>query len=111
MRKLFRKKMINTIDFENIINSMHEFINETIANFSDVEDYIVVIDKDNNGILYYDKDSKVLYYDYHTIDRSIDSFFPDYTLKFKKSAFKKSFNETYPDLHVRRVSGARLTTF
>ena len=44
MRKLFRKKMINTIDFEKIINSMHEFINETIANFSDVEDYIVVFD-------------------------------------------------------------------
>lgn len=111
MKRLFKKKMVNTTDPEKIVRSMTDFIKTSINIFSDFDDYVVVIDNDNNGILYYNKTSKVLYYDYHTIDKTMDSFFPDYTLKFKKSAFKKCFNEKYPHFNIRRVSGSRLTTF
>lgn len=94
------KENLNT---EELVNSMVNFISESVYETSDQKDYIVIINKDINGIMFYDKRYRILYFDQKTIEKDLDSYFPDYYNKYKKMAMEKYFNKKYPKIKIKKV--------
>ena len=87
---------------------MSLFINESIEEVNERDEYIIVIDKDINGIMYYDKLTNNLYYDKNTIGKNLTNEFVNGS-SIKNTAINNVFSELYPELKVKKVFKTRLT--
>ena len=85
------------------------FINESIQDINERDDYIVIINKDIQGIMFYDKITNNLYYDKNTLNKRLTSRFRYNHSNIKNSAVEMVFKQKYPDLKVRNVSTKKLT--
>jgi hypothetical protein len=104
-----KKPTLNTEQINKTLDRMSLFINNNIEDFNEGENYIVVINKDIQGIMFYDKITNDLYYDKNTLSKRLSSRFRYNYSNIKNSAVEKVFKQRYPDLKVRNVSTKRLT--
>ena len=94
--KILKKPTLNTEQINKTLDRMSLFINNSIEDINEGENYIVVINKDIQGIMFYDKITKDLYYDKNTLNA-------------KNPVALEEFKQKYPDLKVRNVSTKKLT--
>ena len=106
--KMLKKPTLNTEEINKTLNQMSLFINESIEEVNERDEYIIVIDKDINGIMYYDKLTNNLYYDKNTIGKNLTNEFVNGS-SIKNTAINNVFSELYPKLKVKKVFKTRLT--
>lgn len=106
---IMKKPTLNTEQINRTLDRMSLFINDNIEDINEEENYIVVINKDIQGIMFYDKITNDLYYDKNTLNKRLSSRFRYNYSNIKNSAVEKVFKQRYPDLKVRNVSTKRLT--
>ena len=106
--KMLKKPKLNTEEINKTLNQMSLFINESIEEVNERDEYIIVIDKDINGIMYYDKLTNNLYYDKNTIGKNLTNEFVNGSY-IKNTAINNVFSELYPELKVKKVFKTRLT--
>ena len=106
---ILKKQTLNIEKINKTLDRMSLFINNDIEDFNEREDYIVVINKDIQGIMFYDKITNDLYYDKNTLNKRLSSRFRYNYSDIKNSAVEKVFKQKYPNLKVRNVSTKRLT--
>jgi hypothetical protein len=106
--KMLKKPTLNTEEINKTLNQMSLFINESIEEVNERDEYIIVIDKDINGIMYYDKLTNNLYYDKNTIGKNLTNEFVNGS-SIKNTAINNVFSELYPELKVKKVFKTRLT--
>lgn len=106
---ILKRQTLNIEKINKTLDRMSLFINNDIEDFNEREDYIVVINKDIQGIMFYDKITKDLYYDKNTLNKRLSSRFRYNYSEIKNSAVEKVFKQRYPNLKVRNVSTKRLT--
>jgi hypothetical protein len=105
---MLKKPTLNTEEINKTLNQMSLFINESIEEVNERDEYIIVIDKDINGIMYYDKLTNNLYYDKNTIGKNLTNEFVNGS-SIKNTAINNVFSELYPKLKVKKVFKTRLT--
>lgn len=105
---MLKKPTLNTEEINKTLNQMSLFINESIEEVNERDEYIIVIDKDINGIMYYDKLTNNLYYDKNTIGKNLTNEFVN-GCSMKNTAINNVFSELYPKLKVKKVFKTRLT--
>ena len=105
---MLKKPTLNTEEINKTLNQMSLFINESIEEVNERDEYIIVIDKDINGIMYYDKLTNNLYYDRNTIGKDLTNEFVNGS-SIKSDAIQNVFNVRYPNLEVKTVKSKRLT--
>jgi hypothetical protein len=105
---MLKKPTLNTEEINKTLNQMSLFINESIEEVNERDEYIIVIDKDINGIMYYDKLTNNLYYDKNTIGKNLTNEFVNGS-SIKNTAINNVFSELYPELKVKKVFKTRLT--
>ena len=106
---ILKRQTLNIEKINKTLDRMSLFINNDIENFNEREDYIVVINKDIQCIMFYDKITNDLYYDKNTLNKRLSSRFRYNYSDIKNSAVEKVFKQKYPNLKVRNVSTKRLT--
>ena len=106
--KMLKKPKLNTEEINKTLDKMFLFINESIEEVNERDEYIIVIDKDINGIMYYDKLTNNLYYDRNTIGKNLTNEFVNGS-SIKSDAIQNVFNVRYPNLEVKKVKSKRLT--
>ena len=106
---ILKRQTLNIEKINKTLDRMSLFINNDIEDFNEREDYIVVINKDIQGIMFYDKITKDLYYDKNTLNKRLSSRFRYNYSEIKNSAVEKVFKQKYPGLDVKNVSTKRLT--
>ena len=106
--KMLKKPKLNTEEINKTLDKMFLFINETIEEVNEQDEYIIVINKDINGIMYYDKLTNNLYYDRNTIGKNLTNEFVNGS-SIKSDAIQNVFNVRYPNLEVKTVKSKRLT--
>ena len=106
---ILKRQTLNIEKINKTLDRMSLFINNDIEDFNEREDYIVVINKDIQGIMFYDKITKDLYYDKNTLNKRLSSRFRYNYSDIKNSAVEMVFKQKYPDLKVRNVSTKKLT--
>jgi hypothetical protein len=106
--KMLKKPKLNTEEINKTLDKMFLFINESIEEVNERDEYIIVIDKDINGIMYYDKLTNNLYYDRNTIGKNLTNEFVNGS-SIKSDAIQNVFNVRYPNLEVKTVKSKRLT--
>lgn len=106
---ILKRQTLNIEKINKTLDRMSLFINNDIEDFNEGENYIVVINKDIQGIMFYDKITKDLYYDKNTLNKRLSSRFRYNYSDIKNSAVEKVFKQRYPNLKVRNVSTKRLT--
>ena len=106
--KMLKKPKLNTEEINKTLDKMFLFINETIEEVNEQDEYIIVINKDINGIMYYDKLTNNLYYDRNTIGKDLTNEFVNGS-SIKSDAIQNVFNVRYPNLEVKTVKSKRLT--
>lgn len=107
--KILKKPTLNTEQINRTLDRMSSFINDNIEDINEEENYIVVINKDIQGIMFYDKITNDLYYDKNTLNKRLSSRFRYNYSDIKNSAVEMAFKQKYPDLKVRNVSTKKLT--
>lgn len=107
--KILKKPTLNTEQINKTLDRMSLFINNSIEDINEGENYIVVINKDIQGIMFYDKITNDLYYDKNTLNKRLSSRFRYNYSDIKNSAVEMVFKQKYPDLKVRNVSTKKLT--
>jgi hypothetical protein len=105
---MLKKPKLNTEEINKTLDKMFLFINESIEEVNERDEYIIVIDKDINGIMYYDKLTNNLYYDRNTIGKNLTNEFVNGS-SIKSDAIQNVFNVRYPNLEVKKVKSKRLT--
>jgi hypothetical protein len=105
---MLKKPKLNTEEINKTLDKMFLFINESIEEVNERDEYIIVIDKDINGIMYYDKLTNNLYYDRNTIGKNLTNEFVNGS-SIKSDAIQNVFNVRYPNLEVKTVKSKRLT--
>ena len=106
---ILKRQTLNIEKINKTLDRMSLFINNDIENFNEREDYIVVINKDIQGIMFYDKITNDLYYDKNTLNKRLSSRFRYNYSNIKNSAVEMVFKQKYPNLKVRNVSTKKLT--
>lgn len=106
---ILKRQTLNIEKINKTLDRMSLFINNDIEDFNEGENYIVVINKDIQGIMFYDKITNDLYYDKNTLNKRLSSRFRYNYSDIKNSAVEKVFKQRYPNLKVRNVSTKRLT--
>ena len=105
---MLKKPTLNTEEINKTLNQMSLFINESIEEVNERDEYIIVINKNIKGIIYYDKICNELYYDRNTIGKDLTNEFVNGSY-IKSDAIHKVFNTRYPNLEVKKVKSKRLT--
>jgi hypothetical protein len=105
---MLKKPTLNTEEINKTLDKMFLFINESIEEVNEQDEYIIVINKDINGIMYYDKLTNNLYYDRNTIGKDLTNEFVNGS-SIKSDAIQNVFNVRYPNLEVKTVKSKRLT--
>jgi hypothetical protein len=106
---ILKRQTLNIEKINKTLDRMSLFINNDIEDFNEGENYIVVINKDIQGIMFYDKITNDLYYDKNTLNKRLSNRFRYNYYEIKNSAVEKVFKQRYPNLKVRNVSTKRLT--
>jgi hypothetical protein len=106
---ILKKQTLNIEKINKTLDRMSLFINNDIEDFNEREDYIIVINKDIKGIMFYDKITNNLYYDRNTLNKRLSSRFRYNYYEIKNLAVETVFKQKYPDLDVKNVSTKRLT--
>ena len=107
--KILKKPTLNTDQINRTLDRMSLFINDNIEDINEEENYIIVINKDIQGIMFYDKITNDLYYDKNTLNKRLSSRFRYNYSDIKNSAVEMVFKQKYPNLKVRNVSTKKLT--
>ena len=106
---ILKKPILNADQINRTLDRMSLFINDDIEDFNEQEEYIVVINKNIEGIMYYDKTTNNLYYDKNTLNKNLSSRFRFNNSEIKNSAVKRVFKQKYPELKVNKVTTKKLT--
>ena len=106
---ILKKPTLNTEQINKTLDRMSLFINDNIENINEEQNYIIVINKDIQGIMFYDKITNNLYYDKNTLNKRLSSRFRYNYSNIKNSAVEMVFKQKYPNLKVRNVSTKKLT--
>ena len=105
---ILKKPTLNTEEINRTLDKMSLFINDSIVQITEEDEYIIVINKNIKGIIYYDKICNELYYDRNTIGKDLTNEFVNGSY-IKSDAIHKVFNTRYPNLEVKKVKSKRLT--
>lgn len=105
---ILKKPTLNTEEINRTLDKMSLFINDSIVQIAEEDEYIIVINKNIKGIIYYDKICNELYYDRNTIGKDLTNEFVNGSY-IKSDAIHKVFNTRYPNLEVKKVKSKRLT--
>lgn len=107
--KILKRQTLNQEQINKVLDKMSMFINTSIDEVNERDEYIIVIDKNIKGIIYYDKISNELYYDRNTIGKDLSDEFSETSKDIKNGAVKKFFKQMYPQLNIKKVSSKKLT--
>ena len=106
---ILKTPTLNEEQINRTLDRMSLFINDDIQDFNEQEEYIVVINKNIEGIMYYDKITNNLYYDKNTLNKNLSSRFRYNYTDIKNSAVERVFKQKYPELKVNKVTTKKLT--
>lgn len=107
--KILKRQTLNQEQINKVLDKMSMFINTSIDEVNERDEYIIVIDKNIKGIIYYDKISNELYYDRNTIGKDLSDEFSETSKDIKNGAVEKFFKQMYPQLNIKKVSSKKLT--
>jgi len=107
--KILKKPTLNTEQINKTLDRMSLFINDSIEDFNEQEEYIVFISKNIQGMMFYDKITNNLYYDKNTLNKNLSSRFRFNRSDIKNSAVERVFKQKYPELKVNKVTTKKLT--
>lgn len=106
--KILKRQTLNKEQINKVLDKMSMFINTSIDEVNERDEYIIVIDKNVQGIIYYDKITNELYYDKNTLDKALSSLFSESSKEIKNGAVEKFFKGRYPNAIVKKVTTKKL---